>query len=115
MNKTQIKKYKPWFKYRHKSLNELDGIVFGHWAAIKGVTNHTSIKGIDLGCVWGGSLGAYNIYDSLPIDSKYKYIQELNSAPNVILRNYELMDLLTHCDEAIAFCYGMAEVERRMG
>ena len=58
---------------------------------------------------------AYNIYDSLPIDSKYKYIQELNSAPNIILRNYELMDLLTHCDEAIAFCYGMAEVERRMG
>ena len=72
MNKTQIKKYKPWFKYRHKSLNELDGIVFGHWAAIRGVTNHTSIKGIDLGCVWGGSLGAYNIYDKSIITVKSK-------------------------------------------
>tara|TARA_X000001382_G_scaffold12215_1_gene8113 strand:- start:43 stop:876 length:834 start_codon:yes stop_codon:yes gene_type:complete len=57
---------------------------------------------------------AYNIYDSLPIDSNYKYIQELNKYPDLILRNYELMDLLTHCDEAIGFCYGLEELERRL-
>ncbi len=55
---------------------------------------------------------AYDIYDSLPIDSKYKHIQELNSNPEVILKNYELMDLLTHCEEAIG--NGIPEIERRL-
>ena len=44
---------------------------------------------------------AYNIYDNLPIPGKYKYIQELNASEDLILKNYELMDLLTHCDDAI--------------
>ena len=44
---------------------------------------------------------AYNIYDSIPIEGKYKYIQEINNNPELILQNYELMDLLTHCDDAI--------------
>ena len=44
---------------------------------------------------------AYNIYDNLPLSGKYKYIQELNASEDLILRNYELMDLLTHCDDAI--------------
>ena len=55
---------------------------------------------------------AFDIYDSLPIDSKYKHIQELNSNPEVILKNYELMDLLTHCEEAIG--NGIPEIERRL-
>lgn len=57
---------------------------------------------------------AYDIYDNLPINSNYKYIQELNKNPDRILRNYELMDLLTHCDDAIGFCYGIEELERRL-
>ena len=66
--KTKLKKstkesYLPWFEYDHKALNDVDGIIFGHWAAINGVTNHNKIKGVDLGCVWGGSLAAINIYD----------------------------------------------------
>lgn len=44
---------------------------------------------------------AYDIYDSLPINSKYKYIQNLNSFGDKILLNYELMDLETYCEEAI--------------
>ena len=55
---------------------------------------------------------AYDIYDSLPIDSKYKHIQELNSNPEVILKNYELMVLLTYCEEAIG--NGIPEIERRL-
>lgn len=55
---------------------------------------------------------AYDIYDSLPIDSKYKHIQELNSNPEVILKNYGLMDLLTYCEEAIG--NGIPEIERRL-
>ena len=55
---------------------------------------------------------AYNIYDSLPIDSKYKYIQELNTSGDRILQNYELMDLITYCDDAIGD--GLSEIERRL-
>ncbi len=57
---------------------------------------------------------AYDIYDSLPIDSKYKHIQELNNSGDLILRNYELMDLLTHCEDAIDFNQGREELERRL-
>lgn len=55
---------------------------------------------------------AYDIYDSLPINSTYKHIQELNSNPEVILKNYELMDLLTFCEAAIG--KGIPEIERRL-
>jgi len=45
---------------------------------------------------------AFDIADQLPISSKYKYIESLNEfgAEN-LLRNYELMDLVTYCYEAI--------------
>lgn len=45
---------------------------------------------------------AYDIADAIPITSKYKYIQALNEfgAENIRL-NYKLMDLVTHCEEAI--------------
>lgn len=44
----------------------------------------------------------YDIIASLPIKSKYKHIQALNEfgAENLI-RNYKLMDLVTHCAEAL--------------
>jgi 5'-3' exonuclease len=44
---------------------------------------------------------AMDIYDYIPLPGKAKYIQELNANPNTLLLNYELMDLLTYCDEAI--------------
>jgi len=44
---------------------------------------------------------AYDIYSMLPIDSKYKYIQNLNEFGDRLLTNYELMDLETYCGEAI--------------
>lgn len=45
---------------------------------------------------------ALDIADALPIASKYKYIQNLNEfgAEN-IHRNYQLMDLLSFCEEAV--------------
>tara|TARA_B100001996_G_scaffold134033_1_gene102069 strand:- start:1407 stop:1757 length:351 start_codon:yes stop_codon:yes gene_type:complete len=69
--KTSKEQYQPWFAYKHKSLKELDNIVFGHWAALNGVTNHNKIKGVDLGCVWGGSLAAINVNDKsiITVDS----------------------------------------------
>ena len=44
---------------------------------------------------------AFDIYDACPIDSKYKYVQTLNENADVLLRNYEIMDLLSFCEEAI--------------
>ena len=44
---------------------------------------------------------AFSIYEAIPINSKYKYIQTLNENADQILANYELMDLITFCDDAI--------------
>ena len=43
----------------------------------------------------------FDIYNSCPIEGKYKYIQNLNENAEQLLTNVELMDLLTYCDEAI--------------
>ena len=56
---------------------------------------------------------AMDIYDALPIDSKYKFIQELNSSDDRLLVNYQLMDLITYCDEAIG-PENLADIERRL-
>ncbi len=71
LKNTDSNKFNPWFSYNHKCLKDVDSIVFGHWAALNGVTNHNNIKGIDLGCVWGGSLAAINIEDKsiITVDS----------------------------------------------
>jgi bis(5'-nucleosyl)-tetraphosphatase (symmetrical) len=72
IKKSPKQKYQPWFNYKHKALKDVDSIVFGHWAALKGVTNNNKIKGVDLGCVWGGSLAAININDRsiITVDSQ---------------------------------------------
>ncbi len=44
---------------------------------------------------------ALNIYDACPLPGKYKYIESLNENYEQILQNYELMDLVTYCDDAI--------------
>jgi len=44
---------------------------------------------------------AYDVYANIPIASKYKYIQNLNSFGEQLLLNYELMDLVTYCEDAI--------------
>ena len=56
---------------------------------------------------------AMDIYDALPIDSKYKYVQELNANAEQLLLNYELMDLIAYCDEAIG-AENLADIERKM-
>ena len=43
----------------------------------------------------------YDIIASLPIASKLKYVQALNISGDQLLLNYKLMDLVTHCHEAL--------------
>lgn len=46
-----------WFKLKRTAPIKAD-IVFGHWAAINGITNEPNIYALDTGCVWGGELTA---------------------------------------------------------
>lgn len=54
--------YAPWFSYPSQ-LPENCHIVFGHWAALEGVTHSDTIHALDTGCVWGGSLTAMRLED----------------------------------------------------
>lgn len=53
--------YEPWFRWQRVS-READ-IVFGHWAAIGGVTGVDRVHALDTGCVWGGTLTAMRLED----------------------------------------------------
>jgi len=56
---------------------------------------------------------AMTIYDNIPISGHYKYIQELNLNADVLLKNYELMDLVTYCDDAIGKD-NVSDIQERM-
>lgn len=43
----------------------------------------------------------WDIIASIPLNGKYKYIQELNNCKDQLILNYKLMDLVTHCEEAV--------------
>ena len=65
---------------------------------ISGITGVGIKRAISLVETYGSAL---DIHGQLPIDSKYKYIQNLNEFGDKILLNYELMDLITYSEEAI--------------
>lgn len=44
---------------------------------------------------------AFDIHAACPINAKYKYIVSLNEHKEQLLVNYELMDLITYCENAI--------------
>jgi 5'-3' exonuclease len=43
----------------------------------------------------------WDIIASLPISGRYKYIEALNQFKDQLILNYKLMDLVTHCGEAL--------------
>jgi 5'-3' exonuclease len=65
---------------------------------IMGVEGIGPKRAVDLVKEYGS---AFDIAASIPINSKYKYIQALNKCKDLLLLNYELMDIITHCEEAI--------------
>ena len=38
-------------------------VLFGHWAALNGVTNQNQITALDTGCAWGNKLTALKLED----------------------------------------------------
>jgi 5'-3' exonuclease len=55
----------------------------------------------------------YDIVANIPLSGKYKYIQELNQCRDLLLLNYQLMDLVTHCREAIGD-ENLAEIDQTL-
>lgn len=43
----------------------------------------------------------YDIIDSIPIAGKYKHLEALNSMKDQLVLNYQLMDLVAHCGDAL--------------
>jgi len=43
----------------------------------------------------------WDIIASIPLSGRYKYIEALNNCKDQLILNYQLMDLITHCGEAI--------------
>jgi len=58
--KIQPKGYQPWFEFDR---SESGRILFGHWAALEGVTGKKKILALDTGCVWGRKLTCYRLED----------------------------------------------------
>lgn len=52
----------PWFRSPHR-INEDLKIIFGHWAALGGITNTPNVYSLDTGCVWGFKLTAMRLED----------------------------------------------------
>ena len=58
---SQPRKYKPWFKHKHRLTRDVT-IAFGHWAAL-GLRVKNRYISMDSGCVWGGELSALRLED----------------------------------------------------
>ena len=55
---------KPWFEWNLKILQDPIHLLFGHWAALEGVTGKKNITALDTGCVWGKKLSALRLEDN---------------------------------------------------
>lgn len=51
----------PWFQ--HPRRRHGGQVLFGHWAALGGVTGTLGVEALDTGCVWGGTLTALRLDD----------------------------------------------------
>lgn len=59
----------PWYAADLAALGKTR-IVFGHWAALLGVTHQPQCIALDTGCVWGNHLTAYRLEDGLRFHSR---------------------------------------------
>jgi len=52
------KPYAPWYEHWVARQGTARTVVFGHWAR-QGIVEREGLRGLDSGCVWGGSLSAW--------------------------------------------------------
>lgn len=65
---------------------------------VPGVDGVGPVKAASLIATYGSAM---DIFDALPLPDKYVYMRNVNAFGDRLLTNYELMDLLTYCDDAI--------------
>jgi bis(5'-nucleosyl)-tetraphosphatase (symmetrical) len=53
--------YKPWFHFER--ITPATNLLFGHWAALEGVTDRPHVYALDTGCVWGRELTMMRLED----------------------------------------------------
>ena len=51
--------YQPWFDVEGRASGDAR-VIFGHWSAL-GFVQRNGVVGLDSGCVWGGSLTAFDL------------------------------------------------------
>jgi bis(5'-nucleosyl)-tetraphosphatase (symmetrical) len=56
--------YQPWFDLENRRSRDAR-VVFGHWSAL-GFVQRNGVVGLDSGCVWGGSLTAFDLDTERP-------------------------------------------------
>lgn len=57
--------YAPWYMHQSKVMKKAP-VLFGHWAALMGITNHENAIALDTGCAWGGKLTLCKISEGFP-------------------------------------------------
>ena len=50
----------PWFSLKNPQLTKQQKVIFGHWAALQGNTQHKQFIGLDTGYLWGQSMTLLN-------------------------------------------------------
>lgn len=63
----------PWFLAPERQ-NANDKIIFGHWAALGGVTSVKNLYPLDTGCVWGNYLTAMRLEDGKRFQVRYNEV-----------------------------------------
>ncbi len=53
--------FMPWFDFYHTE--NATTLLFGHWAALEGMTNNPSVIALDTGCIWGRHLTTLRLED----------------------------------------------------
>lgn len=53
--------YQPWFDF--EQITPKTNILFGHWAALEGITGKERVHALDTGCVWGRELTMMRLED----------------------------------------------------
>lgn len=56
--------YRPWFDVETRE-SRAARVLFGHWSAL-GFVQREGVVGLDSGCVWGGSLTAFDLDEERP-------------------------------------------------
>jgi len=51
----------PWFNVPNSKLKKKQKVIFGHWAALNGDTEHSQFIGLDTGYVWGQTMSLLHI------------------------------------------------------